>query len=309
MRDHFARALSALSVERDDLFLVTADISPASALAEFVANSPGRVIDAGVAEQAMIGICAGLAIEGFRPFAYSIANFSVMRPYEHIRVDIAYQDLPVTIVGVGVGLSYSALGATHHTVEDVSLMYGLPNMKIVTPCDPCEVGLAMLAILSQDSPAYLRMGKSGEPKLTAEVREPYELGVLRCLNPEALPSNSPQAIVTYGTTAAWVLEVLAKTGKKIPVFAATSVRPFPRHDLIRLLNHYQKVLVVEDQYENCGLYAIARVVLSEIGSLDRLKVCGLRHMWSHSYGTEIDVRASLGLDSRRLGLMLEEADG
>jgi transketolase len=135
MRDSFALALNEISRERDDLFLITADISPASALIDFVKKNPKRVIDVGVSEQVMTGLAAGLAMKGFRPFTYSIANFSVFRPFEQIRVDLSYQNLPVTVIGVGAGLSYSALGGTHHSLEDIAILSTLPNFQILTPSD------------------------------------------------------------------------------------------------------------------------------------------------------------------------------
>ena len=306
MRDHFAYALNSISRERDDLFLVTADISPASALAEFVERAPSRVVDAGVAEQAMIGLAAGLAIEGFRPFAYTIANFTVFRPFEHIRVDVCYQDLPVTIVGVGTGLSYSALGGTHHTYEDVPLMYALPNMDIVVPCDPLEVEPAIRAILASGTPSYLRLGKSGEPAITEWADQPYELGRLRCLNPNECVDQGSTAVVTYGPIADWILRSLRSTSDRhVPVYAATSIRPFPEDDLLDLLRHFSRVVIVEEQFEAVGLFSIATTRLHKHDFASRLVPCGLRHDWPHTYGSQEDVRSELGLSVDRLLNLVE----
>jgi transketolase len=113
----------------------------------------------------MIGVAAGMAIEGKRPIVYTIVPFAVMRPFEQIRVDVCMQNLPVTIVGVGGGLSYGPLGPTHHAIEDIAIMRALPNMTVWVPSGPRDARLATRSVLSYDKPAYIRLGKNGEPDL------------------------------------------------------------------------------------------------------------------------------------------------
>src|SRR5919198_1002018 len=138
MRNTFSEALYKAANANPDVYVVVADISPAGSMGKFRDQYPDRFINVGVAEQSMIGICAGLALRGCTTFAYTIATFSIYRPFEQVRDDLCYQNLPVTIVGIGGGVSYSTLGATHHAQEDVALMSALPNMSIVAPCDPLE---------------------------------------------------------------------------------------------------------------------------------------------------------------------------
>ena len=129
----------------------------------------------------MIGICAGLALKGCQPFAYTIATFSLYRPFEMVRDDLCYQNLPVTVVGMGAGVIYSDHGGTHHTMEDIAIAGAIPNMQIVAPCDPAEVAEATRwCARQQNGPVYLRIGKSGEPILTNDA-EPWVFGKLRCL--------------------------------------------------------------------------------------------------------------------------------
>ena len=130
MRNIFAEALYEAATANPDIFVVVADISPAGSMADFSQQYPDRFINVGVAEQSMIGICAGLALKGCQPFAYTIASFSLYRPFEFVRDDLGYQNLPVTVVGMGAGVLYSTLGGTHHTQEDIAVAGAIPNMQM-----------------------------------------------------------------------------------------------------------------------------------------------------------------------------------
>ena len=139
MRNKFAEVLYQLGKKDKLIRLVAADISPSGKLAELSKRYPNRFINVGVAETSMISMCAGLAMQGYKPFAYTIAPFSLFRPFEMVRIDIGYQNLPVVVVGMGAGTVYSTLGGTHMTQEDVGIVRCLPNFKILIPCDPLEL--------------------------------------------------------------------------------------------------------------------------------------------------------------------------
>ena len=111
----------------------------------------------------MIGLAAGLAMQGLRPVAYTITPFITMRCLEQIRVDLCYHDLPVILIGVGSGLGYAELGATHHSLEDIACLRALPNMIVTAPADPMEVRAVFRAALKADHPVYMRIGKKGSP--------------------------------------------------------------------------------------------------------------------------------------------------
>src|SRR5436305_13865866 len=145
MRNTFSEALYKAATTNPNVYIVVADISPAGSMAKFSQQYPERFINVGVAEQSMIGICAGLALKGCQPFAYTIATFSLYRPFEMVRDDLCYQNLPVTVVGMGSGVIYSTLGGTHHTMEDIAIAGAIPNMQIVAPCDPAAARDATLA--------------------------------------------------------------------------------------------------------------------------------------------------------------------
>jgi transketolase C-terminal domain/subunit len=115
----------------DKRLVVVADISPAGSIAKFREEFPDRFVNTGVAEQIMIGLAAGMALRGLRPFAYTIATFALYRPFEFVRDDIAYQELPVTVVGIGGGVNYSTLGGTHHAMEDIAIGFRWGGLRVL----------------------------------------------------------------------------------------------------------------------------------------------------------------------------------
>ena len=177
MRNNFAEVLYEEGKKNKKICVVVADISPAGSIQKFRNQFPDRFINCGVAEQSMIAISAGLAMEGFRPFCYTIATFSIFRPYEMVRIDLCYQNLPVTIIGMGAGLIYNTLGVTHQTYEDIAITTALPNMQVLAPCDPLEMKEATEWCANKsNSPTYMRLGKAGEPNLTENAVDKFEIG-------------------------------------------------------------------------------------------------------------------------------------
>src|SRR5438874_5336166 len=191
----FSMQKTAYEIAKTDprLFLVVADISPVASAAAFQTEFPERFINVGVAEQVMVGVSAGLALRGCIPFAYTIATFTIYRPFEMVRVDCCYQNLPVKLVGIGGGVTYSTLGGTHHAQEDIAVMSALPNMSILAPCDPLETVAATWASALASGPVYLRLGKAGEPNLTEHAVDPFEFGKIRYLR-----KGGDTCVVSYG---------------------------------------------------------------------------------------------------------------
>lgn len=170
MRNAFIQELVALARSNPQIALVVGDLG-FSVIEPFADEFPDRFINAGVAEQNMTGLAAGMASEGYHVFTYSIANFPTFRCAEQIRNDVAYHKLPVTIVAVGGGLAYGALGYSHHAVQDYALMRTLPNMLIAAPGDPLEVRACMRYLVAHPGPSYLRLGKAGEPNFHPQIPE------------------------------------------------------------------------------------------------------------------------------------------
>lgn len=166
MRNAFIQELVSLARVHSHIALIVGDLGY-SVIEPFADEFPDRFINAGVAEQNMTGLAAGMASEGYHVFTYSIANFPTFRCAEQIRNDVAYHNLPVTVVSVGGGLAYGALGYSHHAVQDYALMRTLPNMLIAAPGDPMEVRACMRYLVKNACPSYLRLGKAGEPNFHA----------------------------------------------------------------------------------------------------------------------------------------------
>jgi transketolase len=170
MRNAFIDELVAAAEINESIALVVGDLGY-GVVEPFAKKFPQRFFNAGVAEQNMMGMAAGLASEGFHVFVYSIANFPSFRCAEQIRNDVDYHNLRVTVVAVGGGLSYGNLGYSHHAVQDYALMRVMPNVLIAAPGDPMEVRACMRYLINNPQPSYLRLGKVGEPCIHADVPE------------------------------------------------------------------------------------------------------------------------------------------
>ncbi len=168
MRNAFIEELVNLATLHPHIALVVGDLGY-SVVEPFADRFPERFINAGVAEQNMTGLAAGMASEGYHVFTYSIANFPTFRCAEQIRNDVDYHQLPVTVVSVGGGLAYGALGYSHHAVQDYALMRSFPHMLIAAPGDPMEVRACMRYLVANPQPSYLRLGKAGEPNFHTSV--------------------------------------------------------------------------------------------------------------------------------------------
>jgi transketolase len=161
MRNAFIEELVELATINNHIALMVGDLGY-SVVEPFADRFPDRFINAGIAEQNMTGLAAGMASEGYHVFTYSIANFPTFRCAEQIRNDVDYHNLPVTVVAVGGGLAYGALGYSHHAVQDYALMRSFPNMLIAAPGDPMEVRACLRYLIKNPQPSYLRLGKAGE---------------------------------------------------------------------------------------------------------------------------------------------------
>ncbi len=238
MRDAFIDELIIAAKSNEKIVLIVGDLGFGT-IEPFVERFPDRFINAGVAEQNMMGVAAGLASEGCHVFVYSIANFPTFRCAEQIRNDIAYHNFPVTIVAVGGGLAYGNLGYSHHAVQDFALMRVMPNMLIAAPGDPMEVRGCMRYIVNNPQPCYLRLGKSGEACVHSKVPEiaPGEwvnirngkqgggtyltTGTALGLVNELLESNADLENWSLNSLPLWSMNTKKEQPEKLKYFSAT----------------------------------------------------------------------------------------
>jgi transketolase len=209
VRNIFMEELTAAAAAGKPIMLIVGDLGW-GVVEEFADRFPNNFINAGVAEQNMMGMAAGLASEGYHVFCYSIANFPTFRCAEQIRNDVDYHHLPVTVVSVGGGVAYGSLGYSHHAVQDYALMRTMPNMLIAAPCDDMEARACVRYLLNNPQPSYLRLGRGGEKQYRSDIPEisPGKWSFLRYVDGDAkarsyvstgtsnLPMNEPGSYFT-----------------------------------------------------------------------------------------------------------------
>lgn len=175
MRNTFIKKLTEAAKTNSKIVLIVGDLGY-SVIEEFQEKFPERFYNAGISEQSMASMAAGLASEGFHVFIYSIANFPTFRCAEQLRNDVGYHNLPVTVVSVGGGLSYGNLGYSHHAVQDFGLMRLFPEFEILSPGDPIETEMCLEYILNKPGPSYFRLKKAGEPNYNSKIKS-LEAGI------------------------------------------------------------------------------------------------------------------------------------
>ncbi len=247
MRIAFINTLIKEAQKNKDIMLLTGDLG-FTVFEEFKEKFPGRFINVGVAEQNLMGIAAGLSFSGKIVFAYSIATFATMRPFEQIRTDIASHNASVIVVGSGAGLSYGHDSITHHATEDINLMRGVPGMTILCPADPYETSFATKASIKLKKPVYLRLGKRGEPLL-------YKNGALLKVGKGSVLLNGKDiAIIATGNIVANALDaaaILLKENISPTVISMHTLKPFD-DKLIKLLSKKFPIIVSVEEHSTIG---------------------------------------------------------
>lgn len=280
MRNAFINELVVAAEINQNIVLVIGDLGY-GVVEPFATRFPKRFFNAGVAEQNMMGLAAGLASEGFHVFVYSIANFPTFRCAEQIRNDVDYHNLPVTIVVVGGGLAYGNLGYSHHAVQDYALIRVMPNMLIAAPGDPMEVRACMQYLINNPQPSYLRLGKAGEPCIHAEVPEVFPGQWLRIREGKKHGST----YLTTGATLELVNQMLVNNSElqqcslnSMPLWSMKTKKAQPQQVV-----NFERVITVEDHLMDGGfgswlLEATSTrpdlLIRIKIKSLDS-KVCGM----------------------------------
>jgi transketolase len=305
MRNRFADTFYELGKADPRLCVVVADISPAGSIAKFRNEFPRRFINTGVSEQIMIGMTAGMAQRGLKPFAYTIATFSLYRPFEMVRDDLCYQNLPVTVVGIGGGVTYSTLGATHHAQEDVAIASTIPNLSVIAPCDPSEVEAATRwCAVQEQGPVYLRLGKAGEPDFSKAAPDPWIFGKLRRLR-----EGRDVCILSYGPImkrAFALAERFEEAGKSAAIVSVHTLKPLDREGLTEILETYAHVVVIEECAPNGSLAMRVKELAWDAGASCRIDTFTLKDAFIHCYGSHDDILDAHGLGvpelTTRLGL-------
>lgn len=295
MRSAFIETLFELAKTDDRITLVVGDLG-FGVVTRFMEELPRQFVNAGVAEQHMTGLAAGLAMTGKIAITYSIANFPVTRCIEQIRNDVCYHNANVKIVAVGGGMAYGSLGMTHHATEDLAFMRVMPNMVVVAPNDPVEARLATKAVVDHDGPCYLRLGRQGESKVYATDPD-FRIGkgiVVR--------EGSDLTLVAGGGMLQKCLEaadLLAQSNLSARVLSMHSLKPFDDALLRRAAAETGAVFTVEEHSVIGGLGGAAAESLLESDARPRVfRRIGLpSDKFSSVVGDQEYLRAHFGLDA------------
>ena len=299
MRNKLADIIYKYGQKNKKISVIVADISPAGSIIKFRKKFPNRFINTGVAEQSMIGIAAGMALRGFKPFCYTIATFALYRPFEMIRIDLCYQNLPVTVVGMGSGSIYSTLGSTHLTQEDVSVARSIPNMNVIAPCDPKELEDAVKYCCTKSkSPTYLRIGKVGEKIYINKLSDKWHFGKIRKIVP-----GKDICILTFGPIIKKAFEVREKLNEKkisVEINSCHTLKPFDFNGLRKKFKKFKLIIIVEDHSKIGGLNSIVKTSAYEENYKGKIINFSLKDEFIHCYGTHDDLLEKHDISSDKI---------
>ncbi len=292
MRDAFAAALTRIALADERVCLVLADLG-VGVFDGLERGAPERLFNAGVAEQAMVGVATGLAHAGKRAVAYSIAPFITSRAHDQVRIDVAAGRADVTLVGVGGGVGYGYLGPTHHAIDDLAAMRALPNMTVLCPCDPHDAAGATEAALALDGPVYLRLGKNGEPPLLP-ARTSFTIGAAaRVREGRDVTIASTGPILASAIVAA---EELAQDGIDAAILHFGTVKPLDEEAVRDALDATGLIVALEEHSVIGGFGGAIAEVAAEVG-IGRVVRAGFPDRFVDEVGSREHILTHYGLDA------------
>ena len=293
MRDAFTRALMREAAKDPRLTLVTGDLG-FGVLKPFWETYPEQFVNAGIAEQAMTGLAAGLAMTGRTVLTYSIGNFPTLRAIEQIRNDCAYHDANVKVVCVGGGFVYGSLGMSHHATEDMAILRALPGVTVFTPGDPHEVEAIVPVMLRTPGTCYLRLGRGGEPCLHPGPIADYDAPrALTLREGKDVALLSAGGILTQTVAAA---DLLAQKGVSAEVVSFPCIKPIDREKLAELATRFRHIVTVEEHSIVGGLSGAVCETLAEMGAGCRVHRIGMEDVYSCIVGTQQYLREEYRMD-------------
>lgn len=302
MRNAFADEITKLGSADPKVVLLSGDIGN-KLFDKFKEGAEGRFFNCGVAEANMMSVAAGMALCGLRPVIYTITPFTTSRCFEQIRVDACYHEAPVVIVGTGSGMSYAELGPTHHSCEDMAILRTLPNMTVIAPGDAVELRLALRAALKLDGPAYMRIGKKGEPAI--HTREP-EFTIGKSIT---VQQGTDVCLISTGVMLPVVVQaakLLAAQGVSARVESFHTVKPLDEQTLKEVFNGYPLVAVAEEHSRIGGLGGgIAEWLATQENARAKLIAFGTDDAFMHEVGSTNYARQKFGLTADNIAKRVE----
>ncbi len=297
--DVFAQTLIELAARDRDVYVLTSDSRGSGKLAPFAEQFPDQLIEIGIAEQNLVGISAGLAAAGKKVFMVSPASFATARGLEQIKNDVAYSDHPVKIVGISAGVSYGALGTTHHSLHDLAVLQAINNIDIVVPADNFEARQSVLAAYEHPHPIYLRFGKKAMPACHACDAQ-FEIGKAIQLTP--VLNAYDVAFIACGETvspAFLASQLLKENGLASCVLSLHSIRPLDETAILMAARQSRVVVTVEEHSVNGGLGSRVASLLMQAGVFRPMRIVGIPDEHTVS-GSQDEIFAHYGITAEGL---------
>lgn len=295
MRNTFINTIIDACKTREDVFIVSGDAG-LGVFDEFKNTFSDKFLNLGVAEQNMISFTAGLSMTGFKVYVYNIIPFVLYRCYEQVRNDICYQELPVTLVGIGSGITYSPQGMTHYSVEDLGIAQTLPNLMVFSPIDPIEAKLAAKYSLQCESPVYVRLAKRGEPNI--HKSENFDI-----TQPQLIEDGKDIAIIFHGSIGLEVLkarEMLKQDGIIPMLISIPLVLPINTEKLFSLLKNVKYVVTVEEHFMNSGIGSMLSRAYAKAAPGWKLFTMGIPDGFIHAIKDLDGMREYFGISAARI---------
>jgi transketolase len=293
-QDVFSAALLELADKDRNIVVVTSDSRGSGKLVAFGQQLPGQIVEIGIAEQNLVGVAAGLASAGKRTFAVSPACFLTARALEQIKNDVCYSDNPVRLIGISAGVSYGALGSTHHSLHDFAVLRAINNITIVAPADNFETTEAVKLAVKLNKPLYLRFGKKAMPLLTDDEHNGFEFGKGRIIK-----KGSDIAIIATGETVYPALqsaEKLAQQGINATVVSMHTIKPLDKELILQLAKDTDAILTVEEHSVNGGLGEACASLLLQSKYNKPFKIMGIPDEYTVT-GSQTEIFDHYGLSA------------
>ncbi len=289
--EEFADTLLALARADRRIVAVTSDSRGSGKLGPFAQALPRQIVEVGIAEQNLVGVAAGLASVGKTVFAVSPACFLSARAFEQIKNDVCYSDNPVTLVGISAGVSYGALGTTHHSLHDFAALRAVNNLTIIAPADNHETREAVRAAAARTSPVYLRFGKA--PLYDLPSVPPFAVGRARVLR-----EGGEGAFIATGETVIHALLAAAHLeetdGRQCRVLSVPTLKPLDAPEILCAGRECRAVVTVEEHMVNGGLGEACAAVFAQAGVAPRFKITGVPDEYTAT-GSQADIFRHYGL--------------
>lgn len=293
-REIFTKTLLDIARGDSDIVALTSDARGSVKLGEFAEKLPGQFVEVGIAEQNEVGIAAGLAACGKKPFVCAPACFLSARSLEQIKVDVAYSNMNVKIIGVSGGVSYGPLGSSHHSLHDIAVMRAIPDITVILPSDVYQTEKMTKALADFKGPVYVRMGRNPVPDVYSDDFSPFIIGKANVLS-----RGEDIALIGTGETVKVVLEaakLLKDKNINVTVIDMHTLKPIDKEAIIEAAKTTKGIITVEEHSVNGGLgAAVSEVVVQHrpvpmriIGIPDEPVVTGKPHEVFHHYGLTPD---------------------